>query len=176
MVRQDVEPAGNTVLRGAFHPGPMALLSRTTLLAVPPLVVAAAVGGILARAVSPQTARGAREDSLRARWAVPSEHARLLKDVDAYVAEYGADPEARWLAAEAYTRMLLPERAFNSVFQGSGAVVDTRTARRFAAPVLPLLGRLPGPPPVPSALYARTVLARIDAGDADARTELLENI
>jgi hypothetical protein len=140
-------------------------------LLVPPLVVAAGVGAILARAASPETLRETREDSIRARWSVPAEFEALERDVEAYLAHHGDDPDARRFAAEAFARILLPRRALD-VALPAGTPPDPREARRLA--VLEVLGTVPGPPPRPSALYPRTTLARVDAGDPAARAALAE--
>jgi hypothetical protein len=150
-------------------------LSRLLPLLVPPVVVAAAVGGVFARAASPETLRVTREESIRVRWSVPSEFDRLQVDIEAYLSAYGEDLDARRFATEAFARMLLPQRALE-VALPAGRPADPQEARRFAAIVLEVLGSIPGPPPHPTALYPRTTLARIDAGDAAAREELFATV
>jgi hypothetical protein len=142
---------------------------------VPPVVVAAAVGGIFARAVSPETLRATREESIRVRWSVPSEFDTLQADIEAYLKAYGDDLDARRFAAEAFARMLLPQRALEVTFP-RGARVSPQEVRWFGRVLLEVLGTFPGPPPRPSALHPRAVLARVDAGDAAAEEELAATI
>lgn len=153
----------------------MTSIAHRAMALLPPLVVAGVIGGLLSRAFSPETERTHREDAIRARWGAQADFAALAKDLEAFVRDFGGDPEARWLAAEAYVRIGDPAAAFDAVFSDLRMREDRRTPRRFAGLMLERLSWMPGEEK-PAPLLVRATLARIDAGDPEARTELRKRV
>ncbi len=153
----------------------MPRLSRLLPSVVPPLVVVAAIGAVLSRAWSSASDRSVREDAIHARWAARSDFDALARDLDGFLADYGADPEARWLVAEAHARIGRPEKAFEAVFGDPRTRGDRRTPRRFATLLLSTLATMPGTSDM-APLAVRALLARIDAGDDAARADLFARV
>src|SRR5262245_1015559 len=142
---------------------------------LPPLLIAGGLGFLLYTVFRPNTeARDRDIAALRARVASPSARAGVKSDVDALLDKYGTDPVARWAAIEVHARRL-DLRGALAAYDGDPALRNAPgSPRRFARELLRWLGdRSPDGPPA-TWLYPRSLLARLDLGDADAKSDLEE--
>ena len=152
---------------------PLSALARRLPILVPPLVIAAIVGFLLVRSGSGGD-REAREAAIQVRWGTAVEFGSLAGEIEAYVAEHGADAEGRWFAAEAWARIGKYTRAFDAVFGPKAPAPSGADARRFATLLLPLLGHPPGDFGASTWFYPRFLQVRVEAGDPKALAELSE--
>ena len=149
----------------------MPLRARRLTLLVPPLVVAAAVVLLLARPGG-RSGQTLRESVIAARWDSPEEFEAVARDVEAYDRDFGAEPAARWFAAEAWAHLGRYAKAVDTARGRIAAPLSSADARRLAMLLLSRIGRLTGSPQSHSLYYPRTLEARIAAGEPGAREEL----
>jgi hypothetical protein len=147
-------------------------VTRRLWLFVPPLVVVGLVAYVVLRAVEVKD-RGPREESIRVRIASPVDHPSVLQDLPAYVEKFGEDVEAKWFAAEAYTRVRAPAKGYDVLWDDPRIAGDPATTQRYARMLVRVLS---GTDEAPTGLRERLLLARAEAGDADARETLRESV
>lgn len=116
--------------------------------------------------------RSSIEESVRARWASPVEGEGIERQLRGYLESYGTDPGARWFAIEALARVGRPAAAVDAAAGMPGFASKPGALKRLATLLLDTLGWDRADPTRATWLYSRIVLARIEAGDAQARTEL----
>jgi hypothetical protein len=135
------------------------------------VIVGAALLLLLARGGG-TGARERAERSIRGRWDAPAEAFAVADEVEAYVKAHGADPEARWFAAEAWTRVGRPDRAHTTLFGDASRPLDPAAPRRFAALLASVLDHAAGRPDWRTAVYPRLLQARVESGEPGAEAEL----
>jgi hypothetical protein len=149
------------------------------LLWLPPVVIAIALGLLLSRVATRRGDREPLERAIRAHWEVPDEAAAVESELAEWQTSYGADPAARWFAAEAWIRLGRLGKALEAVWPagtGTPEADDPEASRRFALLALGILGSPPGEPTTLGPLAGRTLQARIESGDPAAAAELKEAV
>lgn len=138
---------------------------------LPALATAGVVGWLLLFGFGGD-GRAEIEASVRTRWGSPVEGPAIAKDLEDYLERFGSDPAARWFAIEALARVGQPAAAVDVAAETTGFSATPGALARLARLLLDTLGTQRADPTQPTWLYARTVQARIEAGDPGAREEL----